>query len=80
MTLFSSPPSPGTTRKQDFELRTPSPNGGPPGPSLIRDDAACRLWHKGDGTFRKPKLNVRARLVTPVLYDSPESLVSRDRC
>ncbi|CAN0442275.1 unnamed protein product, partial [Hapterophycus canaliculatus] len=35
-----------------------------------------RAWHKTDGQFRKPKLNVRIRLVNPVLYESPESLVS----
>lgn len=60
---------------QDFSLRPPPPADAPVGPSLIRDDAACRLWYKSDGVFRKPKLNVRVRLVTPVMYESPESQV-----
>eukprot|EP00752_Nemacystus_decipiens_P002074 g1985.t1 len=44
-------------------------------PSLIRDDASCRLWHKTDGQFRKPKLNVEIALFNPVQYESPESYV-----
>ncbi|CAN0584002.1 unnamed protein product, partial [Laminaria digitata] len=60
----------------DFSLRPPPPAGAPLGPTIVRDDSACRLWHKGDGIFLKPKLNVRVRLITPALYASPESLVS----
>lgn len=45
-------------------------------PLLIRDDALCRLWHKTDVTYKMPKLNVSARMTTPVVYESPESAVS----
>ncbi|CBJ49276.1 conserved unknown protein [Ectocarpus siliculosus] len=79
-------PEPNPVIATDFTLRSPPPQqqqqeGGaaassaPVGPSLIRDDDSCRVWHKTDAQFRKPKLNVRIRLVNPVLYDSPESLV-----
>jgi len=51
-------------------------SAAPPPPSLIRDDPSCRLWHKTDGKFRKPKLNVEIALISPVLYESPESYVS----
>ncbi len=49
----------------------------PSPPSLLRDDPSCRLWHKTDGQFRKPKLNVQILLSSPVLHESPESRVSR---
>ncbi|CAN0499175.1 unnamed protein product, partial [Ectocarpus sp. 12 AP-2014] len=79
-------PEPNPVIATDFTLRSPPPQqqqeeGGaaassaPVGPSLIRDDDSCRVWHKTDALFRKPKLNIRIRLVNPVLYDSPESLV-----
>ena len=62
--------------KQDFTLRPAQEQKGTPAPpSLIRDDESCRLWHKTDGQFRKPKMIVEIRLITPVQYDSPESLV-----
>ncbi len=72
-----------STPSQQLGVASPLPQaaglatvGAPSPPSLIRDDPSCRLWHKTDGQFRKPKLNVEILLSTPVLYESPESLVS----
>lgn len=73
------PPTPPW--KQDFTLRpAPAQQGTAAPPSLIRDDEFCRLWHKTDGQFRKPKLLVEIRLVNPVQYQSPENWVCFTWC
>lgn len=69
---------------QDFSLRTtPSgtspprlPGEAPSPPRVIRDDTRCRVWHKTDQTYMTPKLNLYARMTSPVVYESPESMVS----
>eukprot|EP00752_Nemacystus_decipiens_P012492 g11064.t1 len=69
-------PEPNSIIATDFTLRpAPAQEGNPTPPVLLRDDESCRLWHKTDGQFRKPKIIVEIRLVNPVQYDSPESLV-----
>eukprot|EP00903_Cladosiphon_okamuranus_P017869 g16444.t1 len=69
-------PEPNPVIATDFTLRpAPAQEGPVAPPSLIRDDEFCRLWHKTDGQFRKPKLVVEIRLVNPVQYQSPENLV-----
>ena len=72
-----SRPAPLPLCTQDFALRpAPAQQSAAAPPSLIRDDESCRLWHKTDGQFRKPKMIVEIRLVNPVQYASPESVVS----
>lgn len=69
---------------QDYSLRAVTDGGSlsnpltevPSPPVLIRDDALCKLWHKMDEVYKKPRLNIRTCLYTPVVCESPESIVS----
>ncbi|CAN0252647.1 unnamed protein product, partial [Discosporangium mesarthrocarpum] len=64
-------PAPNPMIATDFKLHPPPPPEAPIGPILLRSDEFCRIWHRGDAEFRKPKLNMRVRLTTPELYKSP---------
>eukprot|EP00753_Platysulcus_tardus_P022606 PLAT9806.1.p1 GENE.PLAT9806.1~~PLAT9806.1.p1 ORF type:complete len:1049 (+),score=595.91 PLAT9806.1:117-3263(+) len=40
-------------------------------PALLVDTPLTRLWHQQDTLFRKPRLNVYCKLVSPMAYSSP---------
>ena len=59
----------------DFDLRDNSDFPVKDEPRILEDTDTLRLWYKPDNVFRMPKLNVMARLRTPVAYETPESSV-----
>ncbi|RHZ30058.1 hypothetical protein DYB37_008737 [Aphanomyces astaci] len=69
-------PHPNAFIPHNFDLvTTPTPGKVP---VLLRDDAAARLWVKTDTTFLKPKLNICLALHSPLIYQSPTSVVLTD--
>jgi len=59
----------------DFSLR-PHPAQGPMvDPVLIHNDGRLLVWFKHDETFKKPKTNLLAQLLTPAVTHSPEAQV-----
>lgn len=43
-------------------------------PSLIRDDDIAKVYFQFDNRFIQPKVFIKFRIETPVVYDSPENL------
>ncbi|CAK4076904.1 unnamed protein product [Aphanomyces euteiches] len=69
-------PHPNAFIPRDFEL-VKNPTEGA-FPTLLRDDASCRLWCKTDTTFLKPKLNICMAFHSPEIYTSPAAVVLTD--
>ena len=43
-------------------------------PQLILKNPFCKLWHKTDSTFRRPKSNLYIDVVAPVAYEAPANV------
>ncbi|RHY27562.1 hypothetical protein DYB32_006693 [Aphanomyces invadans] len=69
-------PHPNAFIPHNFDLVATATPGAVP--ILLRDDAAARLWVKTDTTFFKPKLNICLAFHSPVIYNSPTSVVLTD--
>jgi len=44
-------------------------------PRVILDTNIARVWYKKDQVFKKPKLNVCIKIVTPITFVSPKASV-----
>uniref|UniRef100_A0A7S3AI92 Peptidase M16 middle/third domain-containing protein n=1 Tax=Haptolina ericina TaxID=156174 RepID=A0A7S3AI92_9EUKA len=68
-------PNPNPFIPTDFSLacdREGAPvSDGTELPKLVLTSPFCRLWHKTDSTFRRPKTNLYIDLVAPVAYEAP---------
>ena len=63
-------PEPNVFIPDDLSLR-PAPAEAATHPTLIRDDALCKVWHKLDTTFKLPRLRFFGEIASPAVYSSP---------
>ncbi|KAL3934037.1 MAG: hypothetical protein SGPRY_000014, partial [Prymnesium sp.] len=43
-------------------------------PKLVMKTPFCKLWHKTDSTFRRPKSNLYIDVVAPIAYERPSNV------